>query len=329
MISRHGIQQVVGPSGRHHFVGLLRVKAGTREIAVAHARNQRIADQRERRRGAHPPLPPCGVPRSGHDRASGDLGLIDRRHRLGMARQARADHVELGRVERRQLHHRHPHGAALVHQLTAQRLGESLDRVLGGAVGALQRYAPVGQRRADLHDHAAIAIAHALEREDRPVHHAEVGDLGDAPVLLRGDLAHRREHRHHRVVDPHVDRPELALDRGGSGAHAVGIGHVGLEAQRASAVALELGGRGSQAVCAPRHDRHRRPLARERPGRGAADTRGRASDRDHPWRVVRARHPRVNLSGSNPCAAARPCRRSPNGSARDRIAGLPATGPGR
>ncbi len=56
-----------------------------------------------------------------------------------------------------QLHHRDPHLALVVQQLGADRVGEPADPELGAAVCGLQRDRTVGERRADLHDLAAVA----------------------------------------------------------------------------------------------------------------------------------------------------------------------------
>ena len=63
--------------------------------------------------------------------------------------------------------------------------------MLGAAVGGLQRDPAVGQRRADLHDRAAVAGLHPPQRGHRGVDVAEVADLGDpldtpsAPICRR------------------------------------------------------------------------------------------------------------------------------------------------
>ena len=67
-----------------------------------------------------------------------------------MARQARADDPEVGRIQRRKLNHRDADVASVMEELTTQRLGESFDRVLGGAVGSLQRNRAVGEGGSDL-----------------------------------------------------------------------------------------------------------------------------------------------------------------------------------
>ena len=119
-------------------------------------------------------------------------------------------HVNCGVFSAGQLHHRHPDAAALVQQLGAQRVGEARDGELGGAVRRLQRDRAVGERRADLHDHPAVARPHAPQGGERPVHAAEVRDLGDAADLGGRSRGRSAKTGGHRAVDPHVDRPELA-----------------------------------------------------------------------------------------------------------------------
>ena len=59
-----------------------------------------------------------------------------------------------------------------------------MDRVLGAAVRRLQRDRAIGERRADLHDGAAIARPHVLERRARAPHEAVIADVGDAAELV-------------------------------------------------------------------------------------------------------------------------------------------------
>jgi hypothetical protein len=65
-------------------------------------------------------------------------------------------------------------GAALVHELAAQRVGEPRAWRVGGAVARLQRDPAVHQRRAHDDDHAAVARAHRLQRSERAVDLAEI-----------------------------------------------------------------------------------------------------------------------------------------------------------
>src|SRR5262249_59756610 len=53
--------------------------------------------------------------------------------------------------------------------------------------------AGIGERRADLHDHARVARAHAAQCAHRPLHRAEVGDLRRAAELLVRRVGDRRE----------------------------------------------------------------------------------------------------------------------------------------
>src|SRR5215469_6578336 len=62
------------------------------------------------------------------------------------------------------------------------------------------------------------------ERRHGPMHHAEISHLGHAAKLLWRDLPHRREHRHHRVIDPDIDAAARARDRVGGLEYGIGVG---------------------------------------------------------------------------------------------------------
>ena len=165
-----------------------------------------------------------------------------------------------------------------MHQLGADGVGEAADRELGAAVGGLQRDGTVGERRADLHDDAAVARDHAPERRHRPVDGSEVGHLGRAPELLRRHVDEPREHGRHRVVHPDVDRAELAFAPLGRGLDLSVVGHVGLDDDRRPAERLDLATRLVEPLDAPRDEAHARSAAGERvrdraphAGRGAGD----------------------------------------------------------
>ena len=152
--------------------------------------------------------------------------------------------------------------------------------MLGAAVRALQRDSAVRERRADLDDRAAVARAHALERGDRAVDGAKVGDLGHAPELGGVDVPHSREHGRHRVVDPHVDRPELALGALGGSLDLVGIGDVGGNRQCGAALAADLLRGGLERLVVAREQRDPVAAAAELARRRAADPGGRSSEHD-------------------------------------------------
>ena len=160
--------------------------------------------------------------------------------------------------------------AAAVAQLAAQRLEHALHRVLGAAVGRLERDAAVGERRADLHDRAAVARQHPLERDLGAPHRAEIGDPGGALVLVRLDVVEEREHGGHRVVDPDVDRTQALLDRRRGGLHLVELGHVGRVGVGRAAELGDLLGGGVQPGAAARDQAHRGAVAGELAGDRAA-----------------------------------------------------------
>ena len=63
-------------------------------------------------------------------------------------------------------------GAAFLLELHPQRVGESLDRVLGRGVVALQRDRAIGQRAADVDQRAAV---------DSQVRHGDARSVHDGP----------------------------------------------------------------------------------------------------------------------------------------------------
>ena len=84
--------------------------------------------------------------RRAQDRLCGDLGLIDRSHRLWLMCTMRARPVELRRVHRRQFQDRDRDRGMLMLEFGAQRGGEAPDRMLGAAIGRLQWNAAIGER---------------------------------------------------------------------------------------------------------------------------------------------------------------------------------------
>jgi len=80
--------------------------------------------------------------------------LHHRRHRTWLSRHARARPVELRRIHRRQFDHGYRVRAVVVIELGAKRIGKPTQRVLGAAIGGLQRNAAIGQSGADLNNSA-------------------------------------------------------------------------------------------------------------------------------------------------------------------------------
>ena len=188
--------------------------------------------------------------------------------------------VELRGVQARQLHHRHLHVRSLVAQLGAQRFEHPLLRVLGAAVGRLQRDAAVGERRADEHERAAVARQHARERSLRPPHRSQVGDLGRPLELLRLDVLEKREHRRHRVVHPHVDRPERVLGRARRSVDGLEVRHVSRQHERLAARLLDLAARALEPVAPARDEADAHARCGETANDRAADAARRARHDD-------------------------------------------------
>ena len=125
-----------------------------------------------------------------------------------------------------------------------------------------------------------FALPHRLQRRHRAVHEAQVGDFGHALELGGAHVGDAREYRLHRVVDPHVDRPELVLEPLRRGEQRVGVRDVhgfgrGLDAegvQLARDVFERLLVAGDQADAVARNG--------EPSGDGPSDAGGRSGDED-------------------------------------------------
>jgi hypothetical protein len=215
----------------------------------------------------HPDLA-APVRRRPDDRPRGDLGLVDRRHRLCLARQPGEHRLELGRVGPRELHRGDVDARVVVEQFAADRLGEAPHGVLGAAVGALQRDGPLGEGGADLHHHTTVAGDHVPQGGPGAVDHAQVGDLGNALELLGPDLRERGEHGGDGGVDPDVDRSEPLLDQGRRRVDLAGVDQVERDGQGAAARRLGLLGGGRERLLAPGEQPDGGAVAGERPRGG-------------------------------------------------------------
>jgi hypothetical protein len=257
----------------------LPVVARPREIPVEEPRRGAFAEDVEHGRHADVDLPPPVV-RGPVDRVRRHLGLVDGRHGLRLLRQLRPAPRELRRVDAGEVDHRQVDVPAVVLDLGDHRLGEALARVLRAAVRRLERDAPERERRAHLDDRAAVALRHPFQGRARAPDHAVVGHVGRASVLVRLDVEELGVDRRHRVVDPDVDRPELALGRLRRCLDLVGLGDVCREDQRLAAAFLDLPGRRVESGLAAGEERDPRAVPGE-PARGrAADSAGGAGDDD-------------------------------------------------
>src|SRR5579875_19270 len=117
-VARKRLVQVIGSIGVRWLLGLLRLKAGLAQIPVAQAGSDLLAGDDQGRRAADVPF--AAIMTGGViDGLGGDFWLIDRRHRLWLARQTILDPIELRRVQGRHLYHRDPDIALIVKQLAA------------------------------------------------------------------------------------------------------------------------------------------------------------------------------------------------------------------
>src|SRR5687767_11068675 len=133
-------------------------------------------------------------------------------------------------------------------QLAAQRIVETLYRMLRSAVSRLQWDAAVGESGTYLNYDTAVSREHSLERGQCAVNIAEVGYLRDALIICRRHFPYGRENRNHCVVDPYVDWPKLAFNCLGRLIDFVRIGYVQRQNKRASAERFNLTSCGFKSV---------------------------------------------------------------------------------
>ena len=134
VIARHRLEQVVRPMSIFRSVVLLRIKTGAGENAIEQTRGNLVRDDGFDRWPADVKLAPPRMMRGEINRIRRDFRLKNRGDRLRFARQSAFHPPKLRRVQRRQLHHRHPYSALVVQQFTAQRFGKSLEGMLGRAI---------------------------------------------------------------------------------------------------------------------------------------------------------------------------------------------------
>src|SRR5215217_1158876 len=169
----HWFEEVLFAVRAHRLLGLLGVEAGPGQVVIESSRDHLVAHYSLHGGPTEPQLITVVVG-GPVDRLGRHLGLEDRGNRLRVVWQAALDPPELRRVDCRQLYHGKPDVATVVDQLAPQRLGEALDRVLGAAVGRLQRYRPVGECRSYLDDMALIPGEHPLQGSQGAIDGTEI-----------------------------------------------------------------------------------------------------------------------------------------------------------
>src|SRR4051812_48112985 len=149
-------------------------------------------------------------------------------------------------------------------------LGPGIERKAGGVRAQ-------GRSRAEV-DHAALA---GDERRVRCLHapqRAEEAAVPGAPRVLLGDLEHRPEADHHRVVDQAVEPPEALDRRRDTGVDLVAASYVALHGQRLDTASTHLVSRLLHLVQGPAGGDDARALSRGRERDPLADPLPRAGD---------------------------------------------------
>src|SRR5687767_7006331 len=171
-------------------------------------------------------------------------------------------------------------------QLAAQRIVETLYRMLRSAVSRLQWDAAVGESGTYLNYDTAVSREHSLERGECAVNIAEVGYVRDALIICRRHFPDRRKNRNHCVVDPYVDWPKLAFNCLGRSIDFVRVGYVHCQNQRASAEIFHLTSCGFKSVSSASKECDMSTLERKRTDDRAAQA-GRRSRYHHHLRSAR------------------------------------------
>ena len=274
---RDRVEEIVLTVLLDRLLVLLRLDPAVRKIAVEDRRHQFVAEDRLVGRGSDDPFLARGMRRL-PDRQRGDLGLVDRPHGLRPPPRMRPDPVELRRVHARQLDHRQPHLAVIGQQLDPNGIDEALNRMLGCAIGRLQRDPAIGERRSDEHDRARSLRNHVLQCSPRSVHLAHEGHVHHPAELLQAHVEKAREDAGEGIVHPDVDPSELLYRSVGGAAHRFGVGNVGRNDERLPAKLLDLACGGFEPFLAAGKKRHRAASASKLASGRAADPGRRARD---------------------------------------------------
>jgi hypothetical protein len=129
-----------------------------------------------------------------------------------------------------------------------------------------------------------------LERCARTPYRAEICDLRRPFEILGCDTQEIAEDRRHRVVDPDIDRSELAFDALGRGLYLPLISHIRLDHERAAAFPLDVASRTFEPVNTTGEQRNLPSAFSERDRRRPADAGRSACHDSNALCCLRARH---------------------------------------
>src|SRR5579871_674555 len=123
--------------------------------------------------------------------------------------------------------------------------------MFGGTISSLQRYAPIRERRAYMHDRAAVSWQHMLESCQRAIYISQVRNLGDSLEVLWSHLFDGGKNRRHSVVYPDVNGAQSLLYIIRRSFNRIGIGDVNRKDQRSASLCLHFQASCRQSVLSP------------------------------------------------------------------------------
>src|SRR6185437_1137175 len=171
---------------------------------------------------------------------------------------------------------------ALAGAFLRQRLGEAVNARFRRGVIDLAVFAGLAIDRADIHDAAEGALAHAVD--DQAAHIEARGQVGRdhrAPLLRRHAVQHRVA-GDAGIVDQHVDRAEFVDDALKAAIASFVVRHI----EAVTADAGFLGAAARRLLIAAIHRGHFVPGALKLFGNGAADAARAAGDDRYPCHVA-------------------------------------------
>ena len=127
-------------------------------------------------------------------------------------------------------------------ELARQRPGESDGRRAGGGRDEQARLADAAGVAHEVHDGARAPRGHTADDRVRDEQRAFHGDVDLRCPVLRPRLEEQFALRRRRIVDEHVDRPQLALDPIDGGDHIRLEAQIGADGERLDAKRLRLMG---------------------------------------------------------------------------------------
>ena len=212
------------------------------------------------------------------NRAGDDFRRVDGRRKHRSTGQVVLGVVhELG-VGRRGAYQSHRYWRARLLQLDAQHIGHRLDRMLAGAVAAVEGQGIGRLDTADVDQRTAF-ITQMLHRDGRAVVRAPEVGLHDLLVVFVADLVEAAPDRAAGIVDPGIKATEARDRLAGDAFQLRTLAHVGHDVKDAIP-RIKLSLDFEQRFFVARHQHHACALFDGEAGRGQADTARSAGNDD-------------------------------------------------